>query len=377
MRFCSGLKMKTHIQIEIVIITMSVLMCHVFVEQAEAKAQESLPSFFNSKIFSDPNLAKDSNCFAKKTRVKIATIGPQWFRADVNSEPQKVVEKAIQFWIGQLSQVLPDHPDLIVIPEACDQPVDWPIAKILDYYKVRKDQVQSFFAETAKTNNCYIVYPAYRQMEDGTFRNSCVLIDRKGNVAGVYNKNNLVISEHTFGTLYGKDAPVFNCDFGRVAFVICFDLNFDELRNEYVNSQPDLLIFCSQYHGGLAQAFWAYTCQAYFVGSVWESPSTILNPQGEIVASSSNYYDFVVSTINLDFCVVHLGGNREHLDALKSKYGNKVQITAPNYLGTVIVSSEDVNTPVQKMIREFNIETAKDYFKRSLAERHKPGYMEK
>ena len=70
------------------------------------------------------------------------------------------------------------------------------------------------------------------------------------------------------GSLCGKDAPVFECDFGRVAFAICFDLNFDELRLKYVKAKPDLIIFSSMYHGGLMQAYWAYSCRAYFVGAI-------------------------------------------------------------------------------------------------------------
>ncbi|HPY90270.1 MAG TPA: hypothetical protein PLT23_06035, partial [Lentisphaeria bacterium] len=38
------------------------------------------------------------------------------------SEPyQKGVDKMIAFWGGQVARVLPDHPDLIVTPEASDR----------------------------------------------------------------------------------------------------------------------------------------------------------------------------------------------------------------------------------------------------------------
>jgi len=61
-----------------------------------------------------------------------------------------------------------------------------------------------------------------------------------------------VIEETTQdGVLCGKEAPVFECDFGRVACAICFDLNFDELRLKIAKARPDLILFCSMYHGGL------------------------------------------------------------------------------------------------------------------------------
>jgi hypothetical protein len=46
-------------------------------------------------------------------------------------------------------------------------------------------------------------------MEDGTFRNSTVILGCDGEIRGIYNKNHLVFEEITQrGALCGKDAPV-------------------------------------------------------------------------------------------------------------------------------------------------------------------------
>jgi hypothetical protein len=315
----------------------------------------------------------------KKGCVTIATIGsgPASVASDV--EPQKVVEKMIDHWKRQFAQVLPDRPDLIVVPEACDRPGGFGAEKLLEYYKVRKDQVQQFFAETARENNCYIVYSAYRVMLDGSRRNSSVLIDRKGNVAGIYNKNHPTIGEIENGTLCGKEAPIFECDFGRVAMAICFDLNFDELRLKYAEVKPDLIIFSSMYHGGLMQSYWAYSCRCHFVGAIAGSatPSEIRNPLGQVVASTTNYFDFAVARVNLDCKLAHLDYNWERLRKLKAKYGPKVTILDPGCLGSVLISSEHETISVEEMIKEFEIELLDDYFVRSLTYRHKPGNIEK
>ena len=324
----------------------------------------------------DEQVAKKAR---KKGFVKIAAIGPSPLSINENTEPQKVVEQMIAHWRGRFAQVLPDRPDLIVVPEACDIPSGFSLKKRLEYYRVRKNQVRDFFAKTAKENNCYIVYSAAREMEDGSWRNSSVLLDRKGSVAGIYNKNHLVIEETTeAGILCGKDAPVIECDFGRVAFAICFDLNFDELRLKYVEAGPDLIIFSSMYHGGLMQPYWAYSCRCHFVGAVAgrATPSQIYNPLGQLVASNTNYFDFVVATVNLDCALAHLDYNWQRLSKLKEKYGPKVKITDPGCLGSVLISSEDQNVSVQEMVKEFEIELLDDYMKRALAHRHKPGNME-
>jgi len=313
----------------------------------------------------------------KRGHVRIATLGPRPPSVDANAKPQAIVERMIAHWRREFAQVLPDRPDLIVAPEACDRPSGLSLEKRLEYYRVRGDQVRDFFAQVAKENRCYVVYSAARAMEDGTWRNSSVLLDRQGNVVGAYNKNHVVIEETTKGgILCGREAPVFEVDFGRVAFAICFDLNFDELRLKYVKAKPDLIVFSSMYHGGLMQAYWAYSCRSHFVGAVAGLPCEIRNPLGEVVASNTNYFDFVVADVNLDCRLAHLDYNWGRLRNLKKKYGPKVTIKDPGYLGSVLISSEHETVAVDEMIEEFEIELLDDYMARALAHRHASGNME-
>ncbi len=314
----------------------------------------------------------------KKGFTTIATIGSGPAAIAADTPPQKAVERMIAHWRSQFAQVLPDHPDLIVVPEACDRPSGFSEEKLREYYDVRKDQVLEFFAKTARENNCYMVYSAYRQMADGTRRNSSILIDRKGNIAGTYNKNHPTIGEIEGGTLCGSEAPAIECDFGRVAMAICFDLNFDELRAKYVKGKPDLIIFSSMYHGGLMQSYWAYSCRCHFVGAIAgrATPSEIRDPLGRVIASNTNYFDYAVAKVNLDCALVHLDYNWERLRKLKAKYGPKVKISDPGCLGAVLVASEHETISVEQMIREFELELLDDYFTRALVVRKMPGNME-
>jgi hypothetical protein len=204
-----------------------------------------------------------------------------------------------------------------------------------------------------------------------------VILDRKGDTAGIYNKNHVVIEERTVqNILYGKEAPLIECDFGRVACAICFDLNFDELRLKYAAAKPDLIVFCSMYHGGLMQRYWAYSCRAHFVGAIHNNPCAVISPVGEILASSTNYQDYVTTTVNLDCRVCHFDYNGQRFREIKKKYGPQVKITDPGYLGSVLVSSETEALTVDQVIDEFHVEGLDDYFARALAHRHAPGNME-
>lgn len=312
--------------------------------------------------------------------VKIATIGPPPPPVAPSMKPEEIVDFMIDFWRGKFAQVLPDKPDLIVVPEACDRPapLDFSLERRLEYYRVRKNQIYDFFAHLAKEYSCYLVYSAARETGDGSWRNSSVVIDRTGHSAGVYNKNHLVIEETTeAGILCGKDAPVIECDFGRVVCAICFDLNFDRLRLKYVQARPDLIIFSSVYHGGdLMQGYWAYSCRSHLVAAIAGLPSQIRNPFGEIMATSTNYFDYAVATVNLDCCLAHLDYNRDKLTALKARYGQKVEIYDPGYIGSVLITSNADDMSAVKMAEEFEIELLDAYFARALAHHDNPDNAE-
>ncbi len=320
-----------------------------------------------------------TNCVMAKNNVKIATIGavnPQFAK---ETPPQEMVDGMINFWKNQLAQVLPDQPDLIVLPEACDRPKGLDQKSQFAYFAVRKNQVQDYFSAVAKANHCYIAFGTKRQVSDGSWRNSLVIIGRNGSVAGIYDKNFPTIGEMQAGIKAGNKAPVIQLDFGTVGGIICFDLNFEELLKKYQKSQPDILLFSSMYHGGLVQDYWAYTCRSFFVSALGfrKSPSEIRNPLGGVVAQTTNYFNFVVTTVNLDSRLVHLDYNWEKLSALKKKYGDRVTIYDPGEVGAVMISSEDDNISADEMIKEFDIELLDDYFTRSTDFRKLDGNMER
>ena len=302
--------------------------------------------------------------------VKIATFATHPLRVREDISPKELTERMIEHWTARLKQAMYDRPDVIVLAEACDRPADYSMDKRRAYYCFRQDQVRDAMAALAKENRCYIAYSAARQLSDETFRNSTVMIGRKGEICGTYNKNHLVVEETTMaGILCGKDAPIIETDFGRVACMICFDLNFDELRNKYAAARPDLILFSSMYHGGMMQAYTAYRCRSHFVGAVAGLPSEIRNPLGEVLARTTNYTDYVVASVNLDCQVVHLDYNEGKLVELKRKYGPDVTIYDPGLLGSVLITSNAEHVTAKEMVKEFQIEQLDDYMARALAHR--------
>jgi len=301
-------------------------------------------------------------------KVKVVTIGGGGKMIDAGNDrtnPQKLVDRTIEYFTREFAKVLIHKPDLILLSEACERPAGLNSRNEFEYYKVRGTQILDFFASVAKQNKCYIAF-GMKHEENGVWWNSCFVLDREGKVVGIYHKNYPTVYEMPVISP-GTEIPLIQCDFGTVACAICFDLNFDELRDKFAALKPDIILFPSNYHGGLEQAKWAYSCQSFFVCSYGflTAPSEIRDPLGTVIATSTNHENFAVATINLDRRSVHLDFNQGKILALQKKYGDKVTYTDPGLLGVAVLSSEHEQISILEMIKEFDIELLDDYFERS------------
>ncbi len=308
--------------------------------------------------------------------VKVAALG--MMPADILDKPQdmSILEYELNHLETNIKKVLPDKPDLIILPEACDRPMaqTFSCKDTMDYYiKERGDKVLNYLKQVAIDNNCYIAYAAWRQAEDGYGRNSCQMIDRKGNVIGAYDKNHPTPREFDlYNVKPGEKETVFECDFGTVGCIICFDMNFEEIREKYKKAKPDMIIFPSNYHGGLNRYFFALDTRSYLVSaSSYHCPPDVVNPVGSIVSASTIYYDYLVETVNLDYIVCHLDGNKPKIDKAKEKYGEKLKIFDPNYLAAILVSYEGTDRTMKDIAKEFELETYDEYLDVSRRERNR------
>lgn len=306
---------------------------------------------------------------AKYVRVAAISIHP---RSILDKPTNQDVFDYVIGWLKQeIEQVLPEKPDLIVIPECCDRPREMTLEEVQAYYASRNDEVQSYLRSVAKDNHCYVAYGYVREADDGMRRNSCIMIDRDGNEMGAYDKNFPTIGEKDmYKVLPGDKETIFECDFGRVGAVICFDLNFEEIRAKYKKAKPDIMVFPSNFGGGLMRHFFAYDTQSYFVAACgWNCPAEVINPLGETLSITelTSYYDYVLQTINLDYVVCHLDFNKDKIRAAKEKYGSALKMRVGGYTALVMLSCESDKMTIMDIVKEFDIELVDDYFARSKA----------
>src|SRR5699024_3839147 len=131
--------------------------------------------------------------------VRISTIALKYYSLNPHQSLKDGVDDMIEYLQGQLNQVLCDQPDLIVLPENCDQPANYSNEKKRLFYKERGDRILNYLSNVANNHQCYIVYSTTREAANGTWLNTSRLIDRQGNIAGTYNKNFPTIYESKSG----------------------------------------------------------------------------------------------------------------------------------------------------------------------------------
>ncbi len=309
-------------------------------------------------------------------KVKIATLTIDQL-AEIDIDKSKTLyDSVIDFIHADIKKVLVDKPDLIVLPEHCGRQTGLP-ERITEYKDSGTLKIFEYLKNIAKENNCYIVFSRYKKMEDGTVRNCATMIDRNGEINGEYHKNYPTPEETECGGIVpGKEVPVFYCDFGTVCPIICFDLNFDAIRKEIKKKNPDIITFHSAFHGGLLQDYFAYDTRSYLVSSLSNyKPSRIISPLGEVVATTTNYTAYTIATINLDYIVCHLDCNMPKFNKAKEKYGDKLKISDPGYIGSVLLSYEGDDQTIIDVVNEFEIESLDEYMNRCIITRDK--YKEK
>lgn len=291
-----------------------------------------------------------------------------------DKEPQRL-KKEVKVWEDLIDTAAWDKPDIILLPEgflqntvsSCSKEEKNDKSELLP----RGGVITKFISRKAKEHKTYILVCYWRKNEKGKGRyNSAVLFNRKGKIAGVYDKTFPTRRELEEGILPGKGAKVFQTDFGRIGAFICFDFFFRELVADYKNKGVELICFLSGYRGGLQIPIVAYENQI-FVASSSAGGSVIVNPVGRILAESSMFGNIIFSKINLDFKIVHITINQQKIVDMKKKYGQYVKIEAASPEAIYLLSSFHPEKSIEVMIREFKIETFDEYLNWSRKERRK------
>ncbi|MBW7864547.1 MAG: carbon-nitrogen hydrolase family protein [Candidatus Hydrogenedentes bacterium] len=252
--------------------------------------------------------------------------------------------------------------DLFVLPEMLGggkaEPLDGPIITAA--------------AARAKKHRAYVVAPIYR-LDGEKVYNSAVLLDREGNIGGIYDKAFPVLFEFrdepriTPGSV---DPPVFETDFGKLGCAICFDANFPELWKRLGEKGAELVVFPSAYSAGTTLQEHALINHFYIVSATWNGDCIVCDITGrKILDERGDGIHVSRITLDLDRCVFHLDYNRENRDRLLKDHGDAVAADdSVSREGWFVLEAKKPGVSVRVLAAEYGVEPLREYIERSRRE---------
>ncbi|MBI2842648.1 MAG: carbon-nitrogen hydrolase family protein [Armatimonadetes bacterium] len=292
---------------------------------------------------------------SKYLRVSICAFG----KTPGDDFPAPNLEGNVQRACDMIRQSAATGADLVVLPEVFALPdvESWPEhAEPLDGFVI------TALSEEARRLKIGLA-AGHLTREDGRMYNSIVLLDRKGDIGAVYHKTFPVIWELGHGISPGPGALVADTEFGRLGFAICNDLNYAEMKLEYRNLKPDLILFCSAFRGGLQTRCWAHETRSYLVSSCLDPKSVIVNPLGRVIAETDLYTRIVTKTINLDYEVLHYDYNWKSWGEGVNRFGGEFDYEWAEPEGVMLVTALG-NRTVRSMMEDLGWEGVEEYYAR-------------
>ncbi len=209
--------------------------------------------------------------------------------------------------------------DLIVLPELWTTGWDCP-----NFEKYAEELYSSktlkFLKEIAVKHNSNVIGgSAILKKADEKIRNTCIILDRNGNILDTYDKFHLFSLRNQSEGLYleeGKTPVTVKTDIGKIGISTCYDIRFPEMFRLYAFNDTDLMVnmaawpknFVDEYIT-LAKAR-AIENQTYFItasltGKINENfnfagNSAIYDYQGRTVAKLDTEEKILYTEINLN-----------------------------------------------------------------------------
>lgn len=276
-------------------------------------------------------------------------------------------ERARAAAVERLEEAALDRPDIACLPETFpglgSGEADW-----FSTAEPVPGPTTEAVATVARRHELWVICPLLERRGERVF-NAAVLLDRRGEIAGIYHKIHPTVGELRLGVTPGTEMPVFETDFGRIGCAICFDLNFREVIEGLSAGGAEIVFFPSMYRGGLQLAIWAHDFGVHLVSATPGEGSAIVDPLGRVLMQSSAYQKTLTRVLNLDRCLLHIDENHRQWAAIKAKYGAGVEIDVATPEASFALISHLPGVTAPEIVREFGLESRVDYFRRSNRER--------
>ena len=239
--------------------------------------------------------------------------------------------------------------DLAVLPECSFQFVKERVEEVAE---TMDGKVVSAIAEKARQLGIYATAPVQLQ-RDSRIYNSVVILDRKGEPVGVYDKVFPVMMRDgslEYGITPGREFPVFDLDFGRVGVQICWDLAFEEGWQALADQDVELVLYCTNPAVPVALRGTAWRHGYYIAASTTHPPGVIVSPTGRALAITSQDKEVLVVRIDCDYRILHSNCLWDWPESRLEEYAGRVDVEWDVDGHEYLVTSRDPNLPVRRFL---------------------------
>jgi predicted amidohydrolase len=290
----------------------------------------------------------------RKIQVTTVSIPPQ---------AQNSLEQNRQRALALLDAACAHRPDLVCLPETMLHVgigrTAWP-----EGVERMSGSFLEEMAERARRHRTYIVGSLYMQ-DGGCYPNRAVVIDRNGEIAGIYDKVHPTIGEMNSGVTPGQTAQVVETDFGRLGLAICFDIGWPDHWTALAQQGAELVVWPPAYDGGFPLQAYAWSHFYYVVTSVMGDHSKIIDKTGQILHSTSHWSRLVTAQIDLEKEVFHIDNQVEKLLRVQAEMGDRVTAVGYSQENIFTLESNDPEWPLARIKRHYGLENFRDYHARS------------
>lgn len=262
-----------------------------------------------------------------------------------------------------LEAALASRPDVLCLPEVfatCGVPYD----QVTEVAQPVPGAITDAIASYARCYQVNIICPLLEQRGDRVY-NSAVLLDRQGQILGVYEKIHPLPDQDCSvlekGVAAGREPKVFETDAGRVGILICFDINWPDEWAALKRKGAQIVFWPSAYEGGLPLQARAQEHQYYVVSATTMLHARIIDITGRIIAETGPYDGIAEAQIDLEKRVFSTDFTLEKVPAIRAKYGRGVSIHAMLDEDLLSIESNLADVTVDDIVKEFGLQYWVDY----------------
>jgi len=226
----------------------------------------------------------------------------------------------------------------------------------------------------AREHHTWIVMPMTLREDEaaGRISNAAVLLNRAGAVAGIFRKVHPIADDHGVfegGVTPGGSYPVFDCDFGRLGILICWDMAYEEAWDALAAGGAEIVALPSASPQTLRPMAQALRHRYYVVNSAPRDNASVFDPIGRTVTQVTAAPGVLVHEIDLAFAILHWSETLHEGRALTERFGAKAGYSYSTREDTGVFWSNDPSRSIGAMIRELGLREMPEQIERMEAAR--------